>query len=100
MRDVISQPLEKCAELFPEAYEHADVIEDEVPPAPGWWWAASIGAVIVAAGIWVLMFVWAGSSPENARGVVERQLEVIESEPLQRFDIVENTDDVEGGAVP
>jgi len=60
VRSINPVPLEKQAELFPEGYEPADPIDDEVPPPPRWWVLASLGTVIVAALIWGLMFWAAG----------------------------------------
>jgi type IV/VI secretion system ImpK/VasF family protein len=81
LRDIRPQSFDKLPELFPEAYEPAHSIEDEVPPAPRWWWGASIGVVVFAAVIWGLLFLWAGSSPKDASARVEEQLEILLNEP-------------------
>lgn len=69
------EPLDKLEMLFPDAYREAEPIEDEVPPPPRWWTFASIGAVVLAVVVWVLLFVWAGSSPKSATQVVRQQLD-------------------------
>jgi type VI secretion system protein ImpK len=96
IRDIRPQSFEKLPELFPEAYEPAQTIEDEVPAAPTWWWGASIGAVVVAAMLWGLLFWWAGTSPQVAADVAEREYEALMDE--QRPRAVET--DVDDGEAP
>jgi len=87
IRDVRPQSFEKLPELFPEAYEPADSIEGEVPPAPRWWWAVSIGVVVFSALIWGLLFWWAGTSPASADGVVKQQLEGLMEEQRPQVEV-------------
>jgi type VI secretion system protein ImpK len=75
VRSINPEPIDKKTELFPEAYEPADAIEDEIPPPPTWWWAASFGFVGVVVIVWVLLFLWAGRSPAPADEVVTKELE-------------------------
>jgi len=77
VRSINPEPIDKKGELFPEAYEPADAIEDEIPPPPTWWWAASFGFVGFVVIVWVLLFIWAGKSPAPADEVVTHELEQV-----------------------
>ena len=71
VRSIHSTPLEKLRELFPDAYRPADPIEDEVPPPPRWWAMASLGAVVLAVLVYVILFFAAGRSPRPADATVK-----------------------------
>jgi len=71
VRSIHSTPLEKLRELFPDAYRAADPIEDEVPPPPRWWALASLGAVVLALVVYVILFFAAGRSPRPADATVQ-----------------------------
>jgi type VI secretion system protein ImpK len=60
VRGVRPEPLDKLPELFPEAYQMAESIDDEVPPPPRWWLYASMGIVAAALLIWIGLYLWAG----------------------------------------
>lgn len=64
LRSIHRQPLDQADVLFPEAYEPAAPIENDVPPPPRWWLFASIGGVVAGLLIWLLLYVWAGKLPE------------------------------------
>jgi len=76
VRAVRPEPLDKLPELFPEAYQEAESIEDEVPPPPRWWLYASMGIVAVALLIWIGLYVWAGRTSGPA---IDRVDEVMAS---------------------
>ena len=77
VRSIRPKPLAQQSELFPEAYQAASALEDEVPPPPRWWLLASMGAVGVALLMYVLLFWLAGRSPR----IAEPQIRAI-SQPV------------------
>jgi type VI secretion system protein ImpK len=105
VRSINPEPIDKKAELFPEAYEPADAIADEIPPPPTWWWVASFGFVAIVVVVWVLLFFWAGRSPAPADEVVTRELEQVQEYvapalPVEEYPDAETEDDsapAEGG---
>jgi len=101
VRSINPEPIDKKTELFPEAYEPADAIADEIPPPPTWWWVASFGFVGVVVIVWVLLFVWAGRSPAPADEVVTKELEQVQEyvAPVEESGPVESpTPEDTGGA--
>jgi len=77
VRAIHPEPFDKKGELFPEAYRPAAPIGDELPPPPRWWWFASLGITAFALLLWLLLFLWAGTSPRSADEVVTRELEQV-----------------------
>jgi len=57
--------------LFPEAYMRATVIEDEAEQAPPWWIWSSVGAVVVAFLLYILLFWVAGRLPAETVNSLE-----------------------------
>ena len=58
LRSIHPTPLDSVDELFPEAYEPAEPLIDDVPPPPKWWITASFGVVVVAVIAYALL-LWA-----------------------------------------
>lgn len=77
VRSIHPEPMDKQGELFPEAYQPAGPIADEIPPPPRWWWFASLGITVLALLIWFGLFLWAGGSSRTADEVVARESEQI-----------------------
>jgi len=102
VRGIRPEPLEKQPELFPEGYEPADPIQDEVPPPPRWWMLASIGGVLLALVVWVLLFIWAGNSPRTAEAEVKQQRQRVAEGPVvpapSESSAPESADDEEDGS--
>src|SRR4029453_4678758 len=48
LRSIHPDPLHRAEVLFPGAYEPAAPIENDVPPPPRWWIAASLGGALLA----------------------------------------------------
>jgi len=65
LRSLHPAPMDRVKRLFPEAYVEADPIEQKVPPAPGWWWAVSVGAIAVLLLLFLLFYWIAGALPEG-----------------------------------
>lgn len=65
LRSIHPAPMDRFKRLFPEAYVEAEPIVQTVPAAPGWWWAVSIGTVVLLV-LFFLLFSWiAGELPEK-----------------------------------
>jgi len=75
VRSIHPTPMEKLPELFPEGYTPADSIEDEVPPPPRWWLYASLGTVVVAVVVYVVLFLNAGKIADSKRRAVRELLD-------------------------
>jgi type VI secretion system protein ImpK len=58
LRSIHATPLDNVDELFPEAYEAAEPLVDDVPPPPKWWITASFAVVAVAV-ISFALLLWA-----------------------------------------
>lgn len=58
LRSIHPTPLDSVDELFPEAYEPAEPLVDDVPPPPKWWITASFAVVVVAVIAYALL-LWA-----------------------------------------
>ncbi len=72
LRGIHPQPLDTMDVLFPEAYEPAAPIEDEAPPPPKLWVGLSIGGVVVALIVYVVLLFAASSQPRDADEKVRR----------------------------
>ena len=70
LRSIHETPLDSVDELFPEAYEPAQPLVDDVPPPPKWWITASFAIVAVAVIVYALL-LWAanGAPDEPARNL-------------------------------
>jgi type VI secretion system protein ImpK len=66
LRSIHPTPLDNVEELFPEAYEPAEPLVDDVPPPPKWWITASFGVVALAVIVYVILLWAAHSAPEEA----------------------------------
>ncbi len=75
LRSIHPEPLDSLDVLFPEAYEPAAPIEDEAPPPPKIWVTLSVVAVVVCIGLWIWMYVAAGSLPDDATREMKRLAE-------------------------
>lgn len=71
LRDLHPVPIEEQELLFPEGYEPAEPIDDDIPPPPRWWIAASVATVVVAAVIWILLVWRAGYLSDEAIQVLK-----------------------------
>lgn len=58
LRSIHATPLDNVEELFPEAYEAAEPLVDDVPPPPKWWITASFAVVAVSV-IAFAVLLWA-----------------------------------------
>jgi len=65
LRSIHETPLDNVEELFPEAYEPAQPLIDDVPPPPKWWITASFGVVAVAVVVYALLLWAANSAPDE-----------------------------------
>jgi len=65
LRSIHPTPLDNVDELFPEAYEAAEPLVDDVPPPPKWWITASFAVVAVSV-IGFALLLWAAhTAPEE-----------------------------------
>ncbi len=76
LREINPSGMDRKEFLFGDAYRDAAPVEDEVPPPPKWWLWASLGIVGFALVVWVLLFWWAGVSPDPAEKVLRGLQEV------------------------
>lgn len=80
VRSIYAKPVDSMEVLFPEAYELSAPIEDDVPPPPRWWIAASLGGVFLAIVLWLALLYAAGKIPdgpaEKLKGVTVAATEV------------------------
>jgi type VI secretion system protein ImpK len=60
LRSMHPTPLDAMDELFPEAYDPAEPLVDDVPAPPKWWIAASFTIVAVALILYAVLFWAAG----------------------------------------
>jgi type VI secretion system protein ImpK len=58
LRTIHPTPLDSMDELFPEGYDPAEPLVDDVPPPPRWWIATSLSLVGVALVVYVIL-LWA-----------------------------------------
>lgn len=65
LRSIHPNPLDQADVLFPEAYEAAAALENDVPPPPRWWLFASIGGAVLALLIWIVLYVAADKIPSG-----------------------------------
>jgi type VI secretion system protein ImpK len=65
LRSIHPTPLDNVEELFPEAYEPAEPLIDDVPPPPKWWITASFGVVVVAVIVYAFLLWAASSAPDD-----------------------------------
>jgi len=65
LRSIHETPLDNVEELFPEAYEPAQPLVDDVPPPPKWWITASFAVVAVAVIVYALLLWAANSAPDE-----------------------------------
>lgn len=65
LRSIHPTPLDNVEELFPEAYEPAEPLVDDVPPPPKWWITASFGVVAVAVIVYAVLLWAAHGAPEE-----------------------------------
>jgi type VI secretion system protein ImpK len=65
LRSIHPTPLDNVDELFPEAYEAAEPLVDDVPPPPKWWITASFAIVAVAIIGYALLLWAAHNAPEE-----------------------------------
>jgi type VI secretion system protein ImpK len=73
LRSIHETPLDNVEELFPEAYEPAQPLMDDVPPPPKWWITASFGVVALAVIVYALL-LWAAN---NAPDVPAKRLKTV-----------------------
>jgi type VI secretion system protein ImpK len=65
LRSIHPTPLDNVEELFPEAYEPAQPLMDDVPPPPKWWITASFGVVALAVIVYALLLWAAHNAPDE-----------------------------------
>jgi type VI secretion system protein ImpK len=65
LRSIHTTPLDNVEELFPEAYEPAQPLVDDVPPPPKWWITASFGVVALAVIVYALLLWAASNAPDE-----------------------------------
>lgn len=65
LRSIHETPLDNVEELFPEAYEPAQPLVDDVPPPPKWWITASFVVVAVAVVAYALLLWAANNAPDE-----------------------------------
>jgi len=63
LRSIHPAPLDSLDVLFPEAYAPSEPLEDEVPPPPRWWVAASLGIVAITILVYFILYWQAGKIP-------------------------------------
>jgi len=65
LRSIHPTPIDSVDELFPEAYEPAQPLVDDVPPPPKWWITASFGVVFLAVVVYALLLWAAHNAPDE-----------------------------------
>lgn len=65
LRSIHPTPLDGVDELFPEAYEPAQPLVDDIPPPPKWWITASFSVVALAIIIYALLLWAAHGAPDE-----------------------------------
>jgi type VI secretion system protein ImpK len=65
LRSIHPTPLDNVEELFPEAYEAAQPLVDDVPPPPKWWITASFGVVGLAVIVYAILLWAANGAPDE-----------------------------------
>jgi type VI secretion system protein ImpK len=65
LRSIHPTPLDNVEELFPEAYEPAEPLIDDVPPPPKWWITASFSLVAVVIIIYAVLLWAASNAPDE-----------------------------------
>ena len=65
LRSIHPTPLDSVEELFPEAYEPAQPLVDDVPPPPKWWITASFGVVALSIVVYALLLWAANNAPDK-----------------------------------